>query len=287
VQDRESPGNLRRGTLKAVREIAEAILEVLQSSGRGALATVVRTSGSTPQQAGARLLLKPDGNTLGTVGGGAIEQAVLAALVEAQRSGRSELLVRDLGYDLGMCCGGRMEIFVEPVQAAPRLFMFGAGHVARATAPLARGIGFDVTVVDEREELCTAERFPGCTLEVVDPPALLKRKLLGDGDWLLIVTHDHALDERTLELCLQQSVRYIGLVGSRRKVFRLLRRIAERKPGLELHRVYAPVGLDLGAIGPEEIAVSIAAELVAVRRGKASAHLGAHLESVLADEETE
>ena len=121
-----------------MRELAEALLAVLASGERGALATVVRTSGSTPQQPGAKLLLRPDDSMLGTVGGGAIEHAVIAALHQVRESGVPQLLERNLGQDLGMCCGGRMEIFIEPVEGTPRLHIFGAGHVARATAPLAR-----------------------------------------------------------------------------------------------------------------------------------------------------
>src|SRR5262245_52614858 len=148
-----------------MREVAQAVLELLESGQRGALATVVRASGSTPQEAGARLLLRADGSFVGTVGGGAIERAVLAALEEALRTNTREVLVRELGYDLGMCCGGRMEVLIEPIEGAPRLVLFGAGHVAKPTAALARSIGFDVRVVDERAELLTPERFPGCTLE--------------------------------------------------------------------------------------------------------------------------
>jgi len=265
-----------------VRQVAEALLEVLKGGGRGALATVVRTAGSVPQPPGARLLLRPDGTTVGTVGGGAIEEAVLAALREAVKSGRPTLVARDLGYDLGMCCGGRMEVFVEPIEGAPRLWLFGAGHVARPTAALARTAGFDVTVVDEREALNTDERFPSCQREVNEPTALLRGLALGERDWLLIVTHDHRLDEELLELAVQRRTRFIGLVGSQRKTFRLLQRIGERLgaaavPDLALDRVYAPVGLDIGAVGPEEIAVSIVAELVALRRGVASA---SHLRAV-------
>src|SRR5581483_3630243 len=179
-----------RAKVPSVREVAEALVDVLKGGGRGALATVVRTSGSVPQPAGARLLLRPDDTTVGTVGGGAVEQAVLEALREARRTGQAQLLARDLGYDLGMCCGGRMEIFVEPVEGAPRLWLFGAGHIARPTAALARGAGFDVTVIDEREELNTGERFAGCARELVEPTGFLRARLLGDGDWLLIVTHD-------------------------------------------------------------------------------------------------
>lgn len=262
-----------------MREVAEALIEVLNGGGRGALATVVRTSGSTPQEAGARLLLRPDGSTVGTVGGGAIEHAILEALREAQQSGRSQLLARELGYDLGMCCGGRMEIFVEPVEAPPRLWLFGAGHVARPTAALARNVGFDVTIIDEREELNTEQRFPGCRRELRDPAAVIGEAVLGERDWLLIVTHDHRLDEEVLERALDQQPRFIGLVASRRKTFRLLQRIsAKAGPGsapVNRERLYAPVGLDIGAVGPDEIAVSVVAELVALRRGREAAHLRA------------
>ncbi|HET6150241.1 MAG TPA: XdhC/CoxI family protein [Polyangia bacterium] len=260
-----------------MREVAEALLEVLASGGRGALATVVRTSGSVPQPAGARLLLRADDTMVGTVGGGAIEHAVLEALRDARQTGRAQLLSRDLGYDLGMCCGGRMEIFIEPVEGAPRLWLFGAGHVAVPTAALARAAGFEVTVVDEREALNSADRFPSCQRELDDPPTFLRARAAGLGarDWLLIVTHDHRLDEELLELAVQQRPRFIGLVGSQRKTFRLLQRIGARlhaapAAALALDRVYAPVGLDIGAIGPQEIAISIVAELVALRRGRAT-----------------
>jgi xanthine dehydrogenase accessory factor len=131
--------------------------------------------------------------------------------------------------------------------------------------------------VDERDALNTAERFPGCDLDLRDPASVLAESAFGERDWLLIVTHDHRLDQEALELAITKSPRYIGLVGSRRKVFRLLERIRQRRAGepLALERVYAPVGLDLGAIGPEEIAVSIAAELVALRHQRPAPHLRA------------
>ena len=123
-------------------------------------------------------------------------------------------------------------------------------------------------VADEREELATPERFPGCAIQVTDPASWVRRQVFGERDWLLIATHDHQLDEEILGLALAQKPRYIGLVGSRRKVFRFLQRISARLPGLDLGRLYAPVGLDIGAVGPEEIAVSIMGELVALRHGK-------------------
>jgi xanthine dehydrogenase accessory factor len=265
--------SLRRGP---VQEILQAQLELIAEGRRGALATVVRVSGSTPQQVGARLLLRDDGTTVGTVGGGAVEKAVLEALRRVLDGGEPELLAWDLTRDLAMCCGGRMELFVEPLAPPPRLWLLGAGHVAKPTASLARSVGFEVVVVDEREELNCAERFPGCRLLLDDPSDALKREPLGSRDWVLIVTHDHQLDERALEAAASNPGRYVGLVGSRRKVFRLVERVQAKRGGdLPVERVFAPVGLDIGAVTPEEIAVSIVAELVALRRGRPAPHLRA------------
>jgi xanthine dehydrogenase accessory factor len=257
-----------------VQLILQAQLDLLARRQRGALATVVRVSGSAPQQVGARLLLRADGSTLGTVGGGAIEKVVLEAMQRALVTGQGEVLQRDLSRDLGMCCGGRMEIFVEAIFPKPRLWLLGAGHVARPTAALALTVGFDVVVVDEREELNTSDRFPGCELKLADPTETLRQAKLNDSDWVLIVTHDHQLDESALEAAAGNDARYVGLVGSRRKVLRLLERVQAKRHGdVPLERLYAPVGLDIGAISPEEIAVSIVAELVALRHARPANHL--------------
>jgi xanthine dehydrogenase accessory factor len=258
-----------------MRDVTQALLKVLESGRRGALATVVRVSGSTPQVPGARLLLAPDGTTTGTVGGGAVERAVLEALASCRDSGRPELAVFDLGRDLGMCCGGRMEVFVEPVEAVQRLVLFGAGHVGMATAAMARSVGFAVTVVDDRADLATPERFPECALVHAEPAESVAAVDPKAEDWLLVVTHDHRLDEQALDTFARLPHRYLGVIGSRRKIFRILQRIALRGPLPPLDRVYAPVGLDIGAVSPSEIGVSIVAELVALRHGKPCAHLRA------------
>lgn len=257
-----------------MRDVTEALLALLQAGGNGALATVISTMGSTPQVAGARLLRQADGKTVGTVGGGAIEQRVLEALAGVEARGEPRVLSFDLARDLGMCCGGTMQLFLEPVLATPRLTIFGAGHVAQPTATLARSVGFEVVVVDEREELNSADRFPGCRRELSCVATALRALQPGERDWLLIVTHDHPLDEEALRLALLGRARYVGLVGSRRKVYRLLQRVVARQGQLDLSRLYAPVGLDLGAVSPGEIAVSIVAELIALRhRASVSGHL--------------
>lgn len=256
-----------------MREVTEAVLAVLDSGGRGALATVVRASGSTPQQVGARLLLRPDGTSVGTVGGGAIEHAVLDELRACVVDGKPRTLVKDLMRDLGMCCGGRMEVLVEPVEGRPRLILFGAGHVAKPTAALARTLGFRVVVVDDREDLNTDVRFPECERVLAEPKEAAIATT--DRDWLLVVTHDHRLDEEALDAYARRPHAYLGVIGSRRKIYRILQRIAAKHGLPSLEKVYAPVGLDIGAVSPEEIAVSIGAELVALRHGASASHMRA------------
>lgn len=254
-------------------DVQRALLALLESAAPGALATVIRVSGSTPQRPGARMLLRADGSLVGTVGGGAIEQAIIEALRVCLDEGKAEVLVHDLARDLGMCCGGRMEVFVERVEAKPRLFLFGAGHVGKASAVIARTVGFDVTVIDDREELNTEERFPDCTRVVAEPAEAVGRLGLTAADYVLIATHDHRLDEEALDVCSKEPHRYIGMIGSKRKVFRVIQRIHVRRGEVALGKVYAPVGLAIGAVSPEEIGVSIVAELVALRHGASAPHM--------------
>lgn len=227
------------------------------------------------------MLLRPDGRAVGTIGGGAIEHHVLAELRACVIDGRPRVVSKDLVRDLGMCCGGRMEVFVERVEGRPRLVVFGAGHVGEAVAGLAVRIGFRVLVVDDREELNTEAKFPGCDRLLAEPAEAVDGVSPTDRDWLLVVTHDHRLDEEALDTYARQPHAYLGVIGSRRKIARILQRIAARRGLPPLDRVYAPVGLDIGAVTPEEIAVSIAAELVALRHGKPGAHLRAIDDPVL------
>ncbi len=258
-----------------MREVTEAILEVLQTGERAALATVIRTRGSAPQSIGARLLMRASLKTVGTVGGGAVERRVEEALASCLQNAKPRVLTFDLGRDLGMCCGGGMEFFVEAIEETPRLVLFGAGHVAKPTAALAQSVGFRVVVVDDREELNTVDRFPGCERILAEPHRVVDEVSPRASDWFLIVTHDHHLDELALDAYARHPHRYLGMIGSKRKVFRVLARIKARGDLPPLEKVYAPVGLDLGAVSPEEIAVSIASELTALRRGRSGPHMRA------------
>ena len=234
---------------------------------------MIRRSGSAPQVVGARMLVYADGSTLGTVGGGAIEHQVLDTCRQVLRTGKARTVEAHLVRDLGMCCGGAMEVFVEYLQAEARLIIVGGGHVAQALAPLARSIGLRVIVADDREEI-----LEDPALEAVERLAYDADEIdealpdLDASDYIVIVTRDHARDERALAKLIELPHAYLGMIGSRRKVHtvlaRVLRRYDERgRPRPDLSRVHAPIGLSLGGRTPPEIAVSIAAELIALRHG--------------------
>lgn len=250
-----------------MQEIWRALLAAGEAGELVALATVVGVEGSAPRAPGARMLVWPDGRTLGTVGGGNFEHRVIQAAEEVFRTLRPRRFAVHLTRDLGMCCGGAMDVYIEPVGPVERLVVYGAGHVAHAFVPIAAAMGFHVTVVDERDELNTAERFPDA-IRVVGPPRDHARGLeVDERTWIFVTTHDHALDQDLLELLVARPWAWLGLIGSRSKVAKFFVRLRQAGvPEALFSRVNAPVGLDLGAETPAEIAVAVAAELVKVRR---------------------
>lgn len=246
-----------------------AELAALAAEGRPfVLATVIESAGSTPQKPGSKLVVLGDGSLRGTVGGGAIEHQILqAALALLQAPEQTRVIETHLTHELGMCCGGRMKVFLEKHGAPVRLTVFGAGHVARELAALAFNVGFRVTVVDARPEWATAERFPGCEVLLKDPADHARAVAGGPQEYFCVTTHDHPLDQAVVEALLSKPSAYLGVIGSRRKAERF--RLRLRAGGAEetaLERIRSPMGLPIGALTPEEIAVSIIAELVQVRR---------------------
>ena len=236
---------------------------------RFALATVVESRGFTPRKQGARMVIAEDGETAGTVGGGAIEREVLEQARELLGSGGTTTLRRHLTQELGMCCGGEMAVFIEVVIPAPRLLVFGAGYVAKPVASLAARCGFQVTVVDERSEWLTAARFPGARLELRDPVAWVRSARLGAEDYAVVMTHDHALDQRLVQELLRRPLKFLGMIGSVPKQRKFALRLRARGfSDADIARLHTPLGVPIGADGPEEIAVSVMGELIAVRRGR-------------------
>jgi xanthine dehydrogenase accessory factor len=243
-------------------DVFSELVRLRQERRACALCTVVRTSGSTPRKAAARMLVTAEGQIVGTIGGGRVEKEVTDAAVELLAQGGGARLLRyHLTHELAMCCGGEMEVFVEPLVPEPPLVICGSGHVAKALLPVVKSIGFAPVIVDDLEDL------PPLDAKVIDSFDVRDWDVpLGDGTWVVIVTRDHAQDQALLEQLVVKDLAYLGLIGSRRKIEMFKQRLEAR--GVErarLDRVHAPIGLDIGAQTPEEIAVSIAAELIQVR----------------------
>lgn len=248
-------------------KVLAAAAEAMRQGQPCALVTVIGVDGSAPRASGARMLVGADGSLVGTVGGGTFEYRLVDEALAAIAARAPRRVSVHLTRDLGMCCGGAMEAFIEPLQPQEQLVIYGAGHVGAATAGLAAGLGFSVTVVDDRDDWLTPQRFPTAIRTCADPLRVLESLPTGPLAYHLILTHSHALDQDLVERLLPKDLAWLGMIGSRSKVARFFLRLraAGMDPAL-FPRLRAPVGLDLGAETPEEIAVSIAAELVRVRR---------------------
>ena len=257
-------------------DLFEEIVRMRRSGQRAALATIVHTNGSIPSYESSRMLVREDGSIAGTIGGGCVEAEVWAAAKDVMQKESPRKMVFNLNneasYDNGLICGGTLEVFVEPILPQPMIYLFGGGHVSMAVAKAASAAGFGIGVVDDRESFANKERFPMAheihtsyenAFEKIQPNA---------STYLVIVTRGHKEDMRVLAWAVRTEARYIGMSGSKRKVLSVYKALENDgyKPE-EFARVYAPMGLEIGALSPEEIAVSIAAELISVRRNAANA----------------
>ncbi|MFZ0420718.1 MAG: XdhC/CoxI family protein [Candidatus Sulfotelmatobacter sp.] len=247
-------------------------MQLRREGRRGAVATIVNVRGSIPSFRTAKMLVRDDGSIVGTIGGGCVEADVWQAAREVMESEKPRTLTFDLNqdpkYDTGLVCGGTLEVFVEPVLPPALLYVFGAGHVAINLCQVAANAGFDLIVTDDRTSYATKERFPSArevhALEFDE--AILKFEP-NETSYIVIVTRGHRDDMRILRWAVQTRARYIGMIGSKRKVIEIFKTLhQEGVPAHLFDRVHAPIGLDIGAITPEEIAVAITAELIAIRR---------------------
>lgn len=225
------------------------------------------------------MLVFADGRTVGTIGGGCYENDAFWKARDALASGRPALLHYELNDDFaqenGLVCGGQMDVHVDPLEPTPRLYIIGAGHVGYHLARIAGDAGFRVHVVDDREKFANRERFPEAEEVVVEPiPEWLHRTDIPPSAFVVVVTRGHTHDLAAMRALAARDFRYLGLIGSRAKVIRIFDLLrSEGLPAACLDRVHAPIGLDIGAVTPAEIAVSITAELVAIRRGAAAGEI--------------
>ncbi|MBK7930900.1 MAG: XdhC family protein [Bryobacterales bacterium] len=253
-------------------DIYGEIVRLRRSGEKCALATIVEVNGSIPSYESAKMLVRADGSIVGTVGGGCVEAEVWNAAREVMESEQPKHLNFNLGqdaaYDNGLICGGQLNIFVEPILPQPRAYIFGAGHVSKCLSKVATMAGFATVVIDDRESFANRERFPEAD-EVMagDYEGIFPKLEMNSSSYVVIVTRGHRDDMRVLRWAIEQPARYVAMIGSRRKVLGVKKEIVKEGVAEELfERLHAPMGLEIGAISPEEIAVSVVAEMIGVRR---------------------
>jgi len=259
--------------MSKIPDLYEEIVRLRKKGEPAALATIIRHTGSTPRKDSAKMLILRDGTFIGSVGGGCVEAQAWQTAAEVIETRHSKVLKyqmtnEDVEED-GLVCGGSVEIFIEPIMSRAQLVILGAGHVGQSICHLASLIDFRVTVIDDRKDFVSKERFPEAEQRLSRPfkESLDDLKLMPDS-LILVVTRGHSHDQQALETALAQKIRYIGLIGSRRKIKLLVENLLEKGyPPEHFSHLYAPIGLDIGSETPGEIAVSVAAELIAIRKG--------------------
>jgi xanthine dehydrogenase accessory factor len=270
-------------------DVFEEIVRLRRLGQKCALATIVDVRGSIPSYESAKLVVREDGSMAGTIGGGCVEADVWTAAREVIQTEKPQRLTFNLGqdaaYDNGLICGGQLEVFIEPVLPVPRAYVFGAGHISRSLSKALALAGFAPVVVDDRESFASRERFPDAVeVHAAEYEEAFPRLGIGENGYVIIVTRGHRDDMRVLKLAISTPARYIAMIGSKRKVIGVIRELVkEGVPRSAFERLHAPMGLNIGAVSPEEIAISVAAEMIAVRRNAASAWRSLSM-SVFADD---
>jgi len=255
----------------AMTTIFHAIAQLEASNESGALCTIVRSQGSTPRHAGSKMVVYPDGHILGTIGGGEMENRIVTEALQAIEDGRPRLIEFNMADpergDPGVC-GGQVEVYVEPIVPRPSVVVIGAGHVGRAVAHLAHWLGFYVVVSDDRAELCNPESIPEADQYLPGPMADLPAHLsINSRTYLALTTRNVDIDVPGLPVLLETSAAYIGVIGSKRRWATTREQLlAAGVSESSLNRVRSPMGLELNAETPEEIAVSILAEIIQIQR---------------------
>lgn len=253
--------------------VYQVMAAIERENKQAALCIVVRTTGATPRRASSKMLVYPDGSILGTVGGGEMERRVIAESLQAMADGNTRLMEYTLSEpqrgDPGVC-GGQMEIYIEPIQPKPTVVVVGAGHVGKAVVHLAHWLGFHVVVTDDRPEFSTQEAVPEADELYLLPLAELTSRLkIVSPTYIVLTTRSVDIDVPGLPSLLETPATYIGVIGSRRRWATTRQKLLEAGiPEEKIDRVRSPMGLDLHSETPEEIAVSIMAEIILVHRTK-------------------
>jgi xanthine dehydrogenase accessory factor len=253
-------------------DIYHEIVKAIAEGESIALATVVLATAGSPRKEGAKMLIRRDGSTMGTVGGGGVEDQVRQEALEVMKEGKPRLLHFGLageeGEQRGMICGGRMDVFIEPILSQPTLYLFGAGHIALPAAKIGKLLGFRVVVVDPNPESADPGRFPEADMILVEQWEQAFTKLqINDSSYIVILTGNHVTDQIVLESALGTEAKYIGMIASKNKREAIFSNLSAKGIAEELlNKVHSPIGLEIHAETPDEIAVSILAQIVKIRR---------------------
>lgn len=265
-------------------DIIRAAIEEIENGRAVVIATIVKKIGSAPRDAGAKMLVKEDGSVIGTVGGGTFEKMIWRDSMEALRNGKPGLKKYVFrregageGVETGLICGGEVEVFMDVLKPTPKIVLIGAGHLAQAISKIAKVLGYRIAVVDVDPEFVSRERFPEAGELIISNNLedWVNKIEITSSDVILIVYGGVEEDYRALKTSLKTNARYIGLLGSRRKCAEFLKKLRDegyREEDLR-ERLYMPVGMDIGADTPEEIAVAIMAEVIKVMKGGTTKHL--------------
>jgi xanthine dehydrogenase accessory factor len=253
-------------------DVFDELIHLRNLGQKCALATIVQVRGSIPSFESAKLLVREDGSMVGTIGGGCVEAEVWNAAREVIATNKprhmSFSLGQDAAYDNGLICGGQLDVFVECITPQPSAIIFGGGHISKSLAKVLDLAGFRISVVDNREAFANRERFPeAAEVHAEEYEDLYPKLTVTESTFIVIVTRGHRDDMRVLRWAVTTSARYISMIGSKRKVIAVIREL--EKEGLaadSFDRIYAPMGFEIGAVSPEEIAISVAAEMIAMRR---------------------
>jgi xanthine dehydrogenase accessory factor len=251
-------------------DIYREIVETIESGKEAALVTIINATRSTPRGIASRMLVKPDGSIIGTIGGGAVEAKAIGIAIDVMKDGKPQRHQFALTPDKepGMVCGGEMEIFVEPITQGPTIYIFGAGHISIMLAKISRLLGFRIAVIDDRKDFASKERFPDADLMMIeDFEKAFSQLTIDKRSYIVIVTRSHHDDERVLSQAILTQARYIGMIGSKSKVKTIFNNLTAKGVKTDiLEKIHTPIGLEIYAETPEEIAISIIAEIIKVYR---------------------
>jgi len=252
------------------KQYLKSILKTSSENNRNAAyCVIVQTKGSTPRKVGAKMIVYEDGSINGSIGGGNLEKKVIENAIQQIKDQEAKLFKHDLLHQHNMCCGGTVEIYIEPIKKMNRLYIFGAGHTGNALSIIANTLDFEVYVIDDRKQYLDEIKSKEINKLNLNYDKMLPSLPFDESTYIVIMTYEHTHDRDILAYCIKQANAYIGMIGSKRKIELTKKMFLDGKIATEkeLEKVDMPMGINIHAEGPEEIAISILAKLIAIKNG--------------------